>query len=80
MSFGSAFENIETIGNKCKGYGYDPGPNGGWNGFNLEDFSKDIEANKVDDSREDAENKIQYNMLIVINKSFEVRRRFERLD
>lgn len=74
MSFGGAFENIETIGNKGKGYSNDPGPNGGWNGFNLENFGKDIEANKVDDSCEDAENKIQYNMLIVINKTFEIRR------
>lgn len=73
MSFGGAFENIETIGNKCKGYSNDPGPNGGWNGFNLENFGKDIEANEVDDSREDAENKIQHNMLIVINKTFEIR-------
>ena len=73
MSFGGAFENIEAIGNKGKGYGNDPGPDSGWNGFNLEDFGKDIEANKVDDSREDAENKIQYNMLIVINKTFEIR-------
>ena len=60
VSFGGAFENIETIGNKSKGYGDDPGPNGGWNGFNLENFGKDKEANKVDDSREDAENTIQY--------------------
>ena len=74
MSFGGTFENIETIGNKSKSYGNDPGPNGGWNGFNLENFGKDIEANKIDDSREDAENKIQYNMLIVINKTFEIRR------
>ena len=50
MSFGGAFENVETIGNKSKGYGNDPGPNGGWNGFNLENFGEDIEANKVDDS------------------------------
>ena len=74
MSFGRAFENIETIGNKSKGYSNDPGPNGGWNGFNLENFSKDIKTNKVDDGSEDAENKIQYNMLIVINKTFEIRR------
>lgn len=74
MSFGGAFENIETIGNKGKGYGNDPGPNGGWDGFNLENFGKDIEANKVDDGSKDAENKIQYNMLIVINKTFEIRR------
>ena len=73
MSFGGAFENIEAIGNKGEGYGNDPGPNGGWNGFNLKDFGEDIEANKVNDSREDAENKIQHNMLIVINKTFEVR-------
>lgn len=73
MSFGGAFENIETIGNKGKGYGNDPGPNGGWDGFNLENFGKDIEANEVDDSREDAENKIQNNVLIVINKTFEIR-------
>lgn len=73
MSFGGTFENVETIGNKGKGYGNDPGPNCGWNSFNLEDFGEDIEANKVDDCREDAENKIQYNMLIVINKTFEIR-------
>ena len=73
MSFGGTFENIEAISNKCKGYGNDPGPNGGWNGFNLEDFGKDIEANKVDDSSEDAKNKIQDNMLIVIDKTFEIR-------
>lgn len=73
VSFGGAFENVETIGNKGKGYGNDPGPNCGWNSFNLEDFGEDIEANKVDDCREDAENKIQYNMLIVINKTFEIR-------
>ena len=73
MSFGGAFENIEAISDKCKDYSNDPGPNGGWNGFNLEDFGKDIEANKVDDSRENTENKIQYNMLIVINKTFEIR-------
>ena len=42
MSFGGAFENIETIGNKSKSYGNDPGPDGGWNGFNLENFGKDI--------------------------------------
>ena len=80
MSFGGTFKNIETIGNKSIDYGNDPGQNGGWNGFNFENFGKDIEANKVDDSREDAENKIQYNMLIVVNKTFEIRRRFERLD
>ena len=74
MSFGGAFENIETIGNKGKSYGYDPGPNGGWDGFNLENFGKDIKTNKVDDSSENAKNKIQYNMLIVINKTFEIRR------
>lgn len=73
MSFGGAFENIETIGNKCKGYSNDPGPNGGWNGFNLENFGKNIKTNKVDDGREDAENKIQYNMFIIINKTFEIR-------
>ena len=73
MSFGGAFENIETIGNKSKSYGNNPGPNGRWNGFNLENFGKDIEANKVDDGSKDAENKIQYNMLIVINKTFEIR-------
>ena len=73
MSFGGAFENIETIGNKGKSYGNNPGPNGGWNGFNPENFGKDIEANEVDESREDAENKIQYDMLIVINKTFEIR-------
>ena len=73
MSFGGAFENVEAISNKGKGYGNDPGPDGGWNGFNLEDFGEDIEANEVDDSSEDAENKIQYNMLIVINKTLEVR-------
>ena len=77
MSFGGTFENIETIGNKSKGYGNDPGPNGGWDGFNLENFGKDIEANEVDDSREDAENKIQHNVLIVINKTFEIRWGFE---
>ena len=73
MSFGGAFENIETIGNKCKGYGNDTGQNGGWNGFNLENFGKNIKTNKVDDGSEDAKNKIQYNMLIVINKTFEIR-------
>ena len=73
VRFGGAFENIETIGNKSKGYSNAPGPNGGWNGFNLENFGKDIEANEVDESREDAENKIQYDMLIVINKTFEIR-------
>ena len=73
MSFGGTFENIETIGNKSKSYGNNLGPNGRWNGFNLENFGKDIEANKVDDGSKDAENKIQYNMLIVINKTFEIR-------
>lgn len=73
MSFGGAFEDVETISDKCKGYGNNPGPNGGWDGFNLENFGKDIEANKVDDGSKDAENKIQYNMLIVINKTFEIR-------
>ena len=73
MCFGGAFENIQTIGNKGKGYGNDPGPNGGWNSFNLENFGEDIEANKVDDSSEDAKSKIQHNMLIVINKTFEIR-------
>lgn len=73
MSFGGAFENVETIGNKSKGYGNDPGPNGGWDGFNLENFGKDIKANKVNDGSENAKNKIQYNMLIVINKTFEIR-------
>lgn len=73
MSFGGAFENIETIGNKCKGYSNDPGPNGSWNGFNLENFGKDIKTNKVDDGSEDAKNKIQNDVLIVINKTFEIR-------
>ena len=73
MSFGGAFENIEAIGNKGKGYGNDPGQNGGWNGLNLEDFGEDIEANKVDDSSENTKNEIQHNMLIVINKTFEIR-------
>lgn len=73
MSFGSTFENIETIGNKGESYGNDPGPDGGWNGFNLENFGKDIKTNKVDHGSEDAKNKIQYNMLIVINKTFEIR-------
>lgn len=73
MSFGGTFKNIETISNKSKGYSNDPGPNGGWNGIDLENFGKDIEANKVDDSREDTKDKIQYNMLIVINKTFEIR-------
>ena len=73
MSFGGAFENIETIGNKGKGYGNDPGPDSGWNGFNLENFGKDIKTNKVDDGSEDAKNKIQNDVLIVINKTFEIR-------
>ena len=73
MSFGGTFKNIETISNKSKSYGNDPGPNGSWNGFNLENFGKDIKTNKVDDSSENAKNKIQYNMLIVINKTFEIR-------
>ena len=73
MSFGGTFKNIETIGNKSKCYGNDPGPDGGWNGFNLENFGKNIKTNKVDDGSEDAKNKIQYNMLIVINKTFEIR-------
>lgn len=73
VSFGGAFENIETIGNKSKGYGNDPGPNGGWDGFNLENFGKDIKTNKVDDGSEDTKNKIQHNMLIVVNKTFEIR-------
>ena len=73
MSFGGTFENIETISNKCKGYGNDPGPDSGWNGFNLENFGKDIKTNKVDDGSEDAKNKIQNDVLIVINKTFEIR-------
>ena len=72
VSFGGAFEDVETIGNKSKSYGNDPGPNGGWNGFNLENFGKDIKTNKVDNGSEDAKNKIQYNVLIVINKTFEI--------
>lgn len=73
MSFGGTFKNVEPIGNKGKGYSNDPGPDSGWNGFNLENFGKDIKTNKVDDGREDAENKIQYNMFIIINKTFEIR-------
>ena len=73
MSFGGTFKNVEPIGNIGKGYGNDPGPDSGWNGFNLENFGKDIKTNKVDDGSEDAKNKIQNDVLIVINKTFEIR-------
>lgn len=73
MSFGGTFKNVEPIGNKGKGYGNDPGPDSGWNGFNLENFGKDIKTDKVDDGSEDAKNKIQNDVLIVINKTFEIR-------
>lgn len=47
MSFGGTFENIETISNEGEGYSHYPSPNGGWNGFDLEDFREDIETNNV---------------------------------